>query len=383
MRIILKIRSRPGPRQPLLRRLHRWLGLGAGTLLAVLGLSGTLLVYGTEVDAWLNPGLRQVEVGASRASLVDLVAVVEQGLGEIPAGLHVHEDPRLAVEVWLDPSARRRAYLDPYRPRILGVRDEQASLVGFVRALHVDLLTGEAGHRVVGVLGLALMLLCATGLARWWPGRRSWREALSLRRPLSGVRGAFDLHKLGGICSTVLLLLAGLSGATLVFGGFVTGLVGTASEPLPALTPRQEPLSLRRLDAWVALADQALPGGRVVRIQLPARATEPVRIRKRMPGEVHPNGMTFIHIDPAGAVMRVDDARRASRGDRLLALRFPVHTGVLFGAAGRLLTAVGGLAAAWLAATGLLLWARRRGPAPQRHPSLTPPQSPRNANASP
>jgi hypothetical protein len=43
-------------RKPL-RTLHRWLGLWIGTWFALVGLSGAILVYEDEVDAWLNPRL--------------------------------------------------------------------------------------------------------------------------------------------------------------------------------------------------------------------------------------------------------------------------------------------------------------------------------------
>src|SRR5262245_47245910 len=39
------------------RVLHRWLGLYLGTWFALVGLTGSVLVYEDEIDAWLNPKL--------------------------------------------------------------------------------------------------------------------------------------------------------------------------------------------------------------------------------------------------------------------------------------------------------------------------------------
>ncbi len=39
------------------RNLHRWLGLFIGAWFALVGLSGSLLVYEDAIDAWLNPRL--------------------------------------------------------------------------------------------------------------------------------------------------------------------------------------------------------------------------------------------------------------------------------------------------------------------------------------
>ena len=40
------------------RELHLWLGLGAGGLLVLLGLTGSILVFYPELDALLHPEIR-------------------------------------------------------------------------------------------------------------------------------------------------------------------------------------------------------------------------------------------------------------------------------------------------------------------------------------
>ena len=40
------------------RRVHLWLGLSLGALFAVMGLTGSALVFYQEVDAWLHPEVR-------------------------------------------------------------------------------------------------------------------------------------------------------------------------------------------------------------------------------------------------------------------------------------------------------------------------------------
>ena len=36
---------------------HRWVGLGAGALFVLSGLTGSAIVFDHAIDAWLNPGL--------------------------------------------------------------------------------------------------------------------------------------------------------------------------------------------------------------------------------------------------------------------------------------------------------------------------------------
>jgi uncharacterized iron-regulated membrane protein len=37
--------------------VHRWLGLGLGAVLALIGLTGSVIVFDHAIDAWLNPRL--------------------------------------------------------------------------------------------------------------------------------------------------------------------------------------------------------------------------------------------------------------------------------------------------------------------------------------
>jgi len=37
--------------------VHRWLGIGLGVWFALVGITGSILVFEDEIDAWLNPEL--------------------------------------------------------------------------------------------------------------------------------------------------------------------------------------------------------------------------------------------------------------------------------------------------------------------------------------
>ena len=55
--------GRAGRLRRAVRRLHLWLGLGLGGLFALLGLTGSVLVFYPEIDSLLHPALR-AEAGA-------------------------------------------------------------------------------------------------------------------------------------------------------------------------------------------------------------------------------------------------------------------------------------------------------------------------------
>ena len=49
--------AQSGRRKSVWRTIHRTLGIGLGTWFALVGITGSILVYEDPVDAWLNPGL--------------------------------------------------------------------------------------------------------------------------------------------------------------------------------------------------------------------------------------------------------------------------------------------------------------------------------------
>jgi uncharacterized iron-regulated membrane protein len=362
----------------LLFQVHLYAGLIVGLLLAVIGLSGSALVFGDELDRVLHPALRRVVPAGTPAPLAQVIAAVAESQGgRLPRHLRVPGAEDVPLEAWMDSHGELKVYVNPYSAEVLGTRSAGQSLVGSLRSLHVSLFAGRVGERLVGVSGLTLIALCLSGLGLWWPGSRKLSAGLSLRRPLRWRRANHDLHKLGGLVSLVVLLLAGLTGAALVFPApFEQALRLAAGAPPRSAPPAPgpstgEPLPL---DVLLAQADQAMPGARTTRIDLPSSPNEALRVRKRFPQEPHPNGMSFVHVDPhGGGVLRAESALEAAWPARLMALRYPLHIGTLGGAATRLLAVLTGLFPAGLFLPGFFLWmARLRArPEPVPRPNLS------------
>lgn len=348
----------------LLFHVHLYAGLTIGALLAVMGLSGSVLVFGEELDRNLRPELRRVEPARTRVPLAGVVeGVTKHQGGTAPRQLRLLERPDAPLEAWMDTHGALKVYVDPYSGAVLGARTPGQSLVGTLRELHMKLLAGETGEAVVGSAGLVLIALCLTGLVLWWPGRRKLAEGLTLRRPLRWRRANFDLHKLGGLLSLAFLLMAGLTGAALVFPApFELALQSVAGTPSRSPPPKTGPTTGEPvpLDTLLAEADRALPGARTTRVDLPTSPGAPLRVRKRLPDEPHPNGMSFVYVDRyGGAVLRVENALEAPLAARLMALRYPLHIGSLGGLATRLLAVLTGLFPAGLFLTGFFLWLAR------------------------
>ena len=364
---------RPRSVRDLARTLHRALGLAAGVFLVVAGLSGSALVFRAEIDRALNPHLlvaAPARNAAARAPLQPaLDRVARMYPGEPVTRVRVPQTVEGTWELWLGAAPARYAYVDPWRGTVLGAREPTEFLTGWLFLLHSHLLAGERGHLVAGVAALVLVALSASGLVAWWPRRPPWRawslwrQSLTVRRGAGAVRGTYDLHRAAGFWSSALLLLAGVTGASLVFHEAFQHMayVLTASRPerREAAAP-PSPGPVLAVDSLLAIARRAQPGGSISYLYLPTAPGDSFRMRQRLPGETHPNGKSFVHLDPAtGRVLAVEDGVRAPRGARLYSLLYPLHIGVVGGTATRLVTMAVGLALPLLAVSGAAVWWRR------------------------
>ena len=360
----------------LLRHLHLWMGLTLGLLFALLGITGSALVFYPQIDALLHPELRMEAVGQApgwaspvwdealatvRARWPDKTGPwrfeVTGDPGPIPARYYAPPEraDRLfaPMMVWLSPDGRevlRRDYWGDYA-------------MTWVYDLHMQLLAEAAGKQIVGWSGVAMLVLLVSGLALWWP-RGSWRKALAFKRDAVPLRRLRDLHKLAGLASLPLLLILVATGVLLALpverDRLLAATLGPVAMPPvpPPGTAGASPISIARA---LEAAHHAVPDARLAWIETPGVDHCAFRIRVQVPGDPSRRfPHSYIHVDPrSGMVLAVRDIRRGSAAMKLNDWLHPLHDASIGGLATRLLAVATGLAPLLLFVTGLLHWRRR------------------------
>ncbi len=211
------------------RRIHRWLGLWAGTLALLVGLTGLILAFFPVRDTWravqAEPGLT-VAVVAQRAA--DRISGVEE-IRRLPSGEF--------VVFSFDGDQARASRIDPASGQVLG--DYQASDVErWVRNLHRSFMLDDPGRLGAAGVALAMLLLALSGtlmLARRLGG---WRHVVSGR-----VRGT-PAQRIHGISGRILALVLALSSLTALYMSATTfGLIpdDSAQEPDVVSVPSEQP----------------------------------------------------------------------------------------------------------------------------------------------
>jgi len=352
--------------------IHLYAGLGVGLLLTAVGLSGSLLVFAPEIDRAIAPR-PQTSSSGRQVSLahVGRIAAKEYPNAQLTAIRYPSADTGAFEATLVHPDNHRTyVYVDPQTGAQLGTRDRNR-VIRWFQDLHFYLLAGQTGLVVNGVGAGLLIVMCLSGLAVWWPGRTQWLRGFQVNSRASCKGLTYDLHRVAGIWSLLVLVMFGVTGVYFAFpDSFRRGLAAAIGDPTPLATPASQIGEAGHTLAWDAARARAahlLPEGVETYFYPPTTPDAPFRLRKRLPGEFSESGRSYVYVDQySGEILRVDDARSATLTSRLIAWIGPLHFGTIGSLAGR----PGNLAVrgAWVVAgvvpgalfiSGFLMWWNR------------------------
>ena len=349
-------------------RLHRWSTFVLGGLFLLVCVTGSVLVFGDELDRLWTPRLFQTtpgDVGPDRAMASIRAAVPDRAVSWLWF-------PRPERPVYIGQFAgasRQYVHVDPGTGRVLGARGEP--VINVIRQLHVNFWSGLPGARVVGLVGLAFLIMIASGVYLWWPGIRRMALGFRLRRQGGPVLVNYDLHNLMGIVVTPLLVLITLTGVAIIFVATTRVVLHAVwmSSPSPitrieraTIPPPDSGSAMLPLTELVARAQDTIPGHDLMAVVFPARENAALQVRMSYPNVRFRDGLSRVVLDPyTGEVLGTLDLRTMPPPDRFRRRwLISLHAGEFGGVAMRAVYLVVGLVPVALAGTGLAVWWLRR-----------------------
>ena len=366
-----------------LLKLHLYISLWLGVFLALAGLTGSLLVYDSALDKWLNSDTMLVEAGEQRLPLLELIAAANLAspVKAPPSYLSIPEEPdeALIVRYQIPEQGKKHkgmnhhfheVMVNPYTGQVLGDRDRNDSLMSIIVRLHANLLVGETGKLIMGITALLALVLTITGIYLWWPKLSKLKQAFVIKRNASFTRFNFDLHKTVGIYTAIVMLSVSLSGVYFNLPGVFKPVVDYFS-PLDGMSGmsammggvKSETDSGATLspEAVISAVEAAYPGIRVQRIFFPANPEDSYRVAARQADEIRSNGATTVWLDQySGKFLKVRDPKQFNAGTAFTNLQLPLHNGEILGTPGRIMVLITGLAPLLLMVTGIIHWLKKR-----------------------
>lgn len=355
--------------RPLLLQVHRYSGLTIGLVILLMAVTGVSIVYRPELEPVLNRELLTVPTCADRVPLDTLVANASSSrpsatLDYVRIIAGKPEAPRM-------PSAMVRftdqhfVYLNPCTGAVLGDRARYGGLLGAIEQVHRFRFM-KNGSLITGTSAILFgSLLLVGGLVLWWPRTRSgWRHAFTLRPGAARTVSSFHLHRVAGVCASVVLLSMVLSGLPQAFDWYAHGVYAIAGSPAPAKPPKSAaPASGATrlpLDTFWHTAQTLSPAPQDAMLHIPQKARAPVDMYLIDRDAPHPNARTMLFMDAyTGKVLSFTPYAQSSLGHKLYFWMLSWHTGLVGGVFGKLLLMFGALCVPVLAYTGIRNYLRR------------------------
>jgi uncharacterized iron-regulated membrane protein len=397
--------------------VHRYCGLFAMGLLLVNALTGSVIAFEHEIDAWLNPTLRRLDHDRAPLAPDMLIAHVEQADPRIrvsffPLDARPAEAYELRVAPRIDPLTGKpwpldfdRLFIDPATGEVLGRRQwgalkfDRVHLMTFLNVLHRKFqLPGSWGMWLTGAVALAWLASSLVGTYLSLPRRlvrperggatgapppgfwRRWKPAWQIKRGASWTRMTFDLHRSMALWSLPVAVTLAVSGVYFslgneVFRPVVRLFAPITPNPLQALARRAEPVRLPALGVQEAVARARahlpppaqsflpwyashVPDLGVYRVAFKEDGMRERLLRLRYE-------QLFID-DQTGELRSITGYHSGTGADRFLIWQYPLHTGRVLGWWGRVLVSLAGLLTASLCVTGLLVWWTKRAASRRR-----------------
>jgi len=352
---------------------HRYLGLIAGLLFIIVGLTGSLLVFSQEIDQFFHPHLLQVE---PQQQIISAQKAVEIAQSHYP-DLKIHRIivPQNSQQVYtvmmLSPEDKYiDAYINPYSGELLGSRDWKQSIGGFLIDLHVHLLAGDGGMQIVGIVGIGLLLIGITGLLLW-NGWRNLKSTLKIRWRSPKPLMIYDLHKVVGVLSVAGLSLIAFTGAIMIywtpFENLVYWLTGDTKPPEVSsqIVANRVPMAI---DDILQEAKMASPNTNLWKIFPAKKPQDTFNVWLIAPEENAFNKDISLSLDQySGKILQTSNAKESSLANRIMSAQYILHIGHYGGWLTRSLYGVIGLVPLGLLITGISMWQQRRWRIAQRH----------------
>ncbi|NUF12539.1 PepSY domain-containing protein [Acinetobacter oleivorans] len=200
----------------ILFQIHWFLGITAGLILSIMGVTGAIYSYDQQILKWVNSDSYVVQAeNTPKLTPAQLYQHFNTTQPEIKINsITIAKDPTSSSVVNIEKEGERRGYnmmVNPYNAQVLpDVKGRKLLLL--IQQIHRNLTAGEVGKQITGACALMLIYFVLSGLYLRWPKKHSARQWLAVKPKLKGRNFIWDLHAVVGTWVIVFYLLFACTG---------------------------------------------------------------------------------------------------------------------------------------------------------------------------
>jgi uncharacterized iron-regulated membrane protein len=361
-----------------LRRLHLALALASAIFLVNLSLTGALLVFAKDIQAWCNPQYWTVansQVLNRQDTPLPTSEIVKQINMLSPSSIlfiERNESPFRAWQVRLNDKSY--VSINQYTGEVLLHYQYQDTFYGFVMAWHRWLLYTEGDEHPLGLLPpLASLILCIELILGFylWARPKNRLKRLKVKWKAKNKVRFMQLHNVLGVYSLIPLFLIAFSGLAFYFKDATQQVVEVLTlsqiqvpEKVTLATVTQDyPLKNisenYHLDKAIASAQAVFADAWVYRVYMPQSPEDPIKLRMRRPDESH--AYSYSWSNPfTGDVIDSFDASQTSLATRVWNFKYSFHIGDFIALPVKFIWVFLGLLPTFFVGSGLYIFIKRR-----------------------
>lgn len=197
-------------------QIHWFLGITAGLVLSIIGVTGAIYSYEQQILKWINTDSYTVQAQSGpKLSPAELYQHFKQQNPEMQINsVSLDASPTGSSTVNIAKEGARRGYnmmVNPYTAEVLP-EIKGREFFQFIQQLHRYLTIGPVGKQITGACALMLIFFVLSGLYLRWPKRHSVKQWLAVKPQLKGRNFIWDLHAVVGTWVVIFYLILACTG---------------------------------------------------------------------------------------------------------------------------------------------------------------------------
>lgn len=349
-------------------QIHWLLGITAGLVLSIMGVTGAIYSYQEEILKILNP--KSYVVVAQNIPKLTPSQLYNQFIHKNPQAkiksITINKDPTLSSIVTVTTKQNFKGenlMVNPYTaeqlPKIKG-----KDFFSFILNVHRSLTAGEFGKQITGACALILLFFIFSGLYLRWPKKSSFKQWLMIKPKLKGRNFLWDLHAVIGTWVLVFYLVFATTGLFWAYDWWRNGMFAVLNvkhEPFKRERPHfdDHPPIVNFDQAWQIFNHYAQQQYSSVTFNLPQKNHIEINFVDPIPQHERAKNTLSFNLNTQ-QLDKINLYRSESLNEKIMTSMLPVHRGSFFGPIWRFLAMIAALAMPLFFITGWMLYLKRR-----------------------
>lgn len=356
-------------------KIHMILGLSAGFVLLVVGLTGSVLSFEKEILNTINKDSYIVEVtSASRLSTKEILEKFQEKIPNSKINAITFSEDKnssFTINVAGEGKTARKGvdyFINPYNAEILPTV-EGKEFFKFIENIHRRLAIGDVGKQIVAASVLCLLVLMFSGIYVYWPRiKNGFLKSLTFNFRQKNRAFLSTMHSVIGMWVIPFYLVSSVTGLYWSYDWFNTSLHVISGVEKPKREPKKDLskvgnktlISYDDLQKAVDLFNQKIENYENANIKL-ASKDNVYTFTYLDKNAVHDRAKNEISLNiNSNEIIKHEKFEDKPLNERLMKSILVLHTGEYFGLIGKILMFLASSSMAIFTITGLMMYLKRK-----------------------